>query len=92
MPKLYVTEYTDGDIWSAKEPPVAEQAFTFGVSTQSDPFNTYTRLIRVHTDAICSVAISQNPTATTNSRRMAINTTEYWAVEGGFRIAAVTNT
>jgi len=94
MAKMYVTEYAESDINSAKEPPLADQAFTFtGTSTQcSNAFHVRTRLVRVHTDAICSVVINADPTATANNRRMAINTTEYFSVEGGFKIAAITNT
>lgn len=76
------------------EPPLAEQTVAIGAgSTASSPFNKRTFLIRVHTDSICSVAISQSsPTATTTSRRMAANQTEYFGVQPGWQIAVISNT
>jgi hypothetical protein len=91
MAKLYVTEYNDYNLNSAQEPPVAVQAFTYSTTTQSSAFAAGTRLIRVHTDSICSVLVGRNPTATTSSPRMAAGTTEYFSVEAGLKIAAVTN-
>jgi hypothetical protein len=91
---MFVTEYAESDINSAKEPPLAEQAFAFtGTSAQcSNAFNARTRLVRIHTDAICSIAFAKDPTATANNRRLAINSTEYFSVEGGLKVAAITNT
>ena len=99
MAKLYVTEYSRlayvegssvGQV--GQDPALAEQAFTFTTTTQSTAFNLGTQLIRVHTDAICSVAIGADPTATTSTRRMAAGQTEYFGVRPGHKIAAVTNT
>lgn len=100
MAKLYVTEFRHGGATTlggnvaqvSQEPALAEQAFTFTTTTQSAAFNANTRFIRVHTDSICSIAIGLNPTATTDSRRMVAGQTEYFAVPGGWKIAAVTNT
>lgn len=94
MGKLYIAEYAQADHSTAKEPPLAEQTITYaGASVQcSNAFHGSTRLIRVHTDAICSIAIGGDPTATTNTRRMAANTTEYFGAESGQRIAAIANT
>jgi hypothetical protein len=92
--KIYVTEFAGSDINSAKFPPIAEQTVTFtSASVQcSNAFNALTRLIRVNTSAICSISIGKNPTATADTLRMAANTTEYFSVEGGFKIAAIDNT
>ena len=94
MAKVYIAEYVQVDENTAKEPPLAEQTVVIGVASvqSSNAFNALTRLIRVHTDAICSLAIGSNPTATTNTRRLAANTTEYFGAESGQRIAIITNT
>lgn len=94
MAKLYVTEFDNWDANSAQEPSVANQAFTFSTTTQSNAFNARTRMVRVHTDTICSIEFGRNPTATTSTRRMAAGATEYFSVpaDGTFKVAAVTNT
>lgn len=76
-----------------KGPALAEQKLAIsGVSAQSAAFNRLTRLIRVHTDIVCSVAVGgANPAATTSSARMAANQTEYFSVEPGDKIAVITN-
>jgi hypothetical protein len=74
-------------------PPLVSQRLTNGgASVQSAVFNSATRMIGVHTDAIISIAVGVNPTATTNDKRMAANTTEYFFVEAGQRIAVINNT
>jgi hypothetical protein len=91
MGTLYVTEYTDVDAGSPREPAVAEHAVVFDTSTQSSAFNPRTVLIRVQPDTTCSVKVGVDPTATTGSKRMVAGQTEYWSVAGGLKIAAVTN-
>lgn len=74
-------------------PPIAEQKLTVsGTSTQSAVFNTNTRMVALHTSEVCSVAFGSNPTATVNTKRMAANTTEYFEVKPGDRVAVITNT
>lgn len=98
MAKAYVTELTalatrvSTATQIAQMPPVAEQTVTFTTTTQSSAFNVATRFIRVHTDAICSISIGSNPTATTSTMRMAADTVEYFGVTAGDKIAFVTNT
>ena len=99
MAKLYVSEYErlgaaigSGQAQFAQEPALVEQAFTFTTSTPSSAFGSRTKYIRVHTDANCSVLVGENPTATTSTKRLAADQTEYFAVAPGFKIAAVTNT
>lgn len=101
MATLYVTEYAEdghGPSGStrfavAEAPGLAGQTITIsGSSTQSAAFNANTRLIRVHTDAICSLAMGTNPTATTAMKRMAADQTEYWGVVPGDKIAVIANT
>lgn len=96
---VYVTEHTLPRIFTGNPlpvvelPPLATQRITNGAtSVQSLAFNAQTRMIGVHTDAIVSIAVGANPTATTNDKRMAANTTEYFFVEAGQRIAVINNT
>ena len=99
MAKLYITEFTDlGRNFSGlamaapSAPPVASQAVTFTTTTQSAAFNDATKLIMVQADAVCSIEIGSDPTATTNSMRMAAGETRFYGVTPGHKIAAVTNT
>ena len=102
MAVLFVTEYARFGrdaagyrVVIAEEPPVANQVVAIGAgSVQSSAFNPLTHFIRVSTDAICSIEIGANPTATTTTRRMPANTTEYFALPENttFKIAVITNT
>jgi hypothetical protein len=99
MAKVYITEHYAPTLHNgnalavAKFPEIAEQVVAIGGTTvQSSAFNQYTRMIGVHTDAICSFKIGSNPTATANTRRMAANATEYFEVNPGDKIAIITNT
>lgn len=99
MAKIYITEHTDmtvvyGNLQPVvKLPPLATQAVTSsGSSAQSAVFNAKTKIIQVHTDGICSIEVGANPTATTNSLRLAANTTTYYEVNPGDRLAYITNT
>ena len=99
MATLYVTEYSQmgqvgGGQQMTQEAPVAEQTVAIGGgSALSANFNASTRFVRLHTDAICSVAFGTAPVASAANRRMAANQTEYHAVpEGGsFKVAVITN-
>lgn len=95
MAKLYVTEYGGLDpALVAVAPPLVDQTpVVIGAgSLQSAAFDAATTLVRIHTDAICSIAFGTNPTATANSQRMAANSTEYFAVKFGHKVAVITNT
>jgi hypothetical protein len=83
-------------------PPKAEQTVVIGGgSIQSAPFGSLwtpalpldgrTIYIRVHTDAICSIAFGVNPTATTANARFAANQTEYFGVFPGYMLAVIVN-
>lgn len=98
MAKVYITEhpkptsYQGGLLPVALFPPLTTQTVAIGGgSTQSAAFGADSRMIGVHTDAICSVEVGSNPTATSNSKRMAANTTEYFEVTPGHKIAVITN-
>lgn len=107
MPSLYITEYANTGrelkkniVQSAEEPRLADQKITIDVtSAQSANLNAKTRVVRLHADAICSVAVGANPTATAAMFRMAAGQTEYMAISddlflnGAFpKIAVITNT
>jgi hypothetical protein len=97
MATLYITEYIDidGTRQVPTEPPLAQQTLAIGVtSVASNPFDRRTTVIRVHTDAICSVlvgAAGTTPVATATSGRMAASQTEYRGVQSGQVIAVITN-
>ena len=97
MAKLYVTEYA-GLGWAhsqvAQVPPIVEQTPVVigGGSLQSAAFDMATTVVRIHTDAVCSIAFGTNPTATANNQRMSADSTEYFSVKGGLKVAVITNT
>lgn len=99
MAKVYITEHKNPRFSSGspmpvlEHPPVTSQVVAIGgSSTQSSAFNTDTKIVCVHTDAVCSVEFGLNPTATANSRRLAANSTEFFDVSQGHKIAVITNT
>lgn len=101
MAVLYITEYADmaqtvrGGAQIAQSPALAAQTVAIaGASAQSSAFNALTTFVRVHTDAICSIVISTNPTATATSKRMAADQTEYFGVPVGqsYKVAVISNT
>lgn len=93
MATLYIAEYAESDVNCAKEPSLAENTLAIaGSSALSAAFGPYTRLVRIHSDAICSIAFGFAPTATTAKKRLAAGQTEYFAVESGFKIAVISNT
>lgn len=102
MAKLYITEYPDlPGAYSTfapqivKDPPLLEQTpVVIGAGAlPSAGFSTRTRIIRLHADVVCSVAIGPVGTvATANTQRMAANQTEYKFVEPGHIVSVITNT
>ena len=76
------------------QPALAEQKITYSTTTQSAAFNAKTRMVRIHTDSICSIEFGTNPTATTSTGRMAAGATEYHGVPVGqnYMVAVITNT
>jgi hypothetical protein len=96
MATLYITEYerqAPGGVPIALTPEITSQTVAIGGSTtQSAAFGATTSFIRVHCDAICSIAIAANPTATATKSRLAADQTEYFAVRGGDKLAVITNT
>lgn len=100
MATLYITEYATvatlpnatGQV--ALEPAIAEQTVAIGVSSAaSAAFNAKTRLVRLHTDSVCSIKLGLSPTAAATNGRLAANQTEFRAVpeNGSFQVAVITN-
>ncbi len=103
MGTLYVAEYATAGfaqiggavVQAPHETPLAEQVVNIGVSSaQSSAFNAATTVIRLHSDAICSVLFGANPTAAAANQRFAANQTEYKTVPRGqsYKVAVITNT
>jgi hypothetical protein len=77
----------------AKMPPLATMTAPIaGSTTQSSGFGLSTFMVCIHADTICSVEFGANPTATTSSRRIASNATEYFEVVPGQKVAVISNT
>lgn len=98
MAKLYVAEFErPRNQWVniANAPPVAEQTVAIGGASTAatNPFGSKTAMIRVATDAICSIAIGgSSVTATTSNMRMAADQVEYFSVQPNQYIAVISNT
>lgn len=76
-------------------PEITTQQVAIGAgSVASAAFNTLTALVRIHVDAICSIAFGTAPTAVATSFRLAANQTEYFAVPVGaaYKVAVIQNT
>ena len=103
MPSLYIAEYeqivdtTVGKAIAPQCPPHAEQKLTIsGVSAPSAALHARTKFVRLHSDAVCSVAFSNDPAATPTASaanaRLAANQTEYFGVFPGTKLAVIQNT
>lgn len=100
MALLYITEYanavmSDGvPVQAGQEPSIDQTPVAIGGgSLQSAAFNANTRFVRLHTDAICSVVFGESPTAVTNTqKRMAANSTEFFGVVPGQKVAVISST
>jgi hypothetical protein len=93
---IYVTEapelrvFQGGGVQAIELPALAQQQVAnAGASTQSAAFQTKTRVIEVHSDSICSIAIGANPTAVVTQGRLRADETRYYRVRPGDKIAAV---
>lgn len=100
MAVLYVTEFstptfTPGPATFPALPSNAAQTVSITAgSVASSAFNANTTLVRLATDAICSVAFGTAPTASATTQRMAAGQTEYFHVPQGqsYKVAVITNT
>lgn len=99
MAKLYIREYGNvaylpgGTAQVGQEPGTDQTPVVIGAgSLPSAAFDGGTRMVRIHTDAICSIAFGTAPVADVNSARMAAGATEYFAVVRGQKVAVIANT
>jgi hypothetical protein len=97
MSKLYITEYQEMASHYAQapqEPCIVDQTpVVIGAgSLKSAAFNAKTHVVRIHADAICSIAFGEDPTATTDSQRFAAGQTEFRVVGPGQKVAVIGNT
>lgn len=98
MTKAYVTEYGDatggGAVQIAQGPALRTQVvdYSAGEAKTALPFLDNTKFVRVNVDSICSVSEGTAPTATTSSKRMSAESTEYWGVRPGDKLSFITNT
>ena len=100
MATLYVSEYdgvapggSGGAAQVAPGKPLASQTVAIGGTSAAvtNAFSAGTKIIRVHTDAVCSIAVAATPTAVATALRMAADSTEYFSVQPGDKIAVITN-
>lgn len=102
MARLFISEYAtfavDPNTGQAvgKEPSFDQSPVTIGASSApSNAFQPATKLVRLHTDSICSVLFftpgPNAPVATANNKRMAANQTEYFGVNPGDAVAVISN-
>lgn len=97
MSSLYITEFdgsgnsvSGASLQVGKMPPVTTQVVAFTTSSvQSAAFNASTKFIRVQSDAVCHLVFAANPTSTTNGQRMVADSTEYFAVTPGDKVAVI---
>jgi hypothetical protein len=66
-----------------------QQVPVSGVSAQSGPMLDTTKFVRVHTDSTIRIAFGADPTASGASQRMVGNSTEYFGVTPGIKIAVI---
>lgn len=95
---VYITEYggmAPGPLQIAMEPAITSYtkaaSTTSAVTTQA--FDPATNYIRVHTDAVASIAVVASTTgvAAVTDKRMAADTTEYFGVKSGHHVAVISN-
>lgn len=100
MAVLYITEYVQPGVYGGEivpvgyEPGVDQTVAIAGTSAQSNALQNNTQLVRIETDAICSIKFGTNPTALATSKRLAANQTEYFFVQPNtqLKIAVISNT
>ena len=102
MATLYVAEFSQMPITDnrvpefAMTPPLVEQTLAISATSNlSNAFNAKTIYVRVESDAVCSLAWATSGattvTATTSNMRLSASAPEYFGVQGGGRVAVITN-
>ena len=102
MATLYIAEGVSigGNISFAtpgmQMPPIKEQTLSIGgASVASQPFDSHTRVVRIHVDAICSIAWNfpggSAPVASAANMRLVAGQTEYFGASPGQSLAVISN-
>ncbi|WP_439602792.1 hypothetical protein [Devosia sp.] len=98
MATLYISEYSENGFRQlaglpiAAMPPAVEQTKAIGgASVQSSAFGGQTRVVRLHTDVVCSITFGKDPTASATAMRLPADHTEYFAVQPGDKVAVIAN-
>jgi len=97
MAFLYITEFAGLDPGGGRNtqvaalPPLFEQKLAIGGEIDTAALLAKTKIVRLHTDAICHIAYvtSGNPVANATKLRMSAEATEYFAVAGGGVISVI---
>lgn len=100
MATAYITQYggTGTNAQIAQGPAIKTETVAIGAEAKSTAFDRNCHVIRLHVDAICSFAIVSPDTsgnyaaATTSSKRIAADQTEYFGVNPGDKISIISNT
>ena len=105
MSLFYIAEYENcvfdargESVLAPEEPAILDQPpinFTDGQSHPSQPFNSKTRFVMIHTDAVCSYVVGTGtPQATTSNKRMGVGETRFFGVKPGatLSLAVILNT
>ena len=100
MPIVDITEYqnlaSDGlgnRVAAGVEPSRhVSQVAVSSTSAQSQSMDPITKFVRIHTDTTIRIAFGEDPTAGPTSHRMPANSTEYYGVTPGIKIAVISST
>ena len=103
MSLFYITEYESvvfdargESVLAPEEPALVDQTpidFSDGLAHPSAVFNSKTRYVMIHTDAICSYTVGYSPQATVLNRRMATSETRFFGLKagGGLSLSVIRN-
>lgn len=98
MTKLYITEHGFPAMRQGSMPPVVAMPPIAGqvvaidvVSAASAAFNANTHIVGLHTDTTCSVKFGAVPVAAPSDRRLVADSTEYFEVNPGDKVAVIVN-
>lgn len=100
MAVCYIREYQNiaqmhGGVAIGQEPALTNQNVAVGAShAESSPFQSSTRMVRVHVDTISCINIGPpgSTIAVTTAGRMAANQTEYFGVVAGHVLSVIAGT
>lgn len=97
MAYMYISEYSGlssnpngSPIQAGNEPSITTQKITFSTSAQSAAFQPTTHLVRITCDAEAHLAFGSGPTATVADLQVQGDSPEYFTVDPGHQVAAIT--